>query len=106
MRFVIHFRGALLLHRVAQLAGANSFANGVLLYSTRRCAKRFRLTRAHISAQILTVIERRITIAQSLYAVGHRAVRDQYLLGHRVSFSRSVQLNYAFAPRFRWPVRS
>ena len=66
---------------------------------TSRDAKRSRLMRAHIPAQDVTAIERRIIIAQSLYALAAAlCVINTYW---SIVFIFLVQLNYALAPHFR-----
>ena len=67
-----------------------------------RYAKRSPLTCAHIPAQIISAIERRLIIAQSLYAVG--AALCVINTDCSITFIFLVQLNYAL--HFRRAARS
>ena len=87
----IHFRLALLLY------WANILLLGLILYVSWRYAAHSGLVEAD-SREIRCAIERRILIAQSLYAFGALlCVFDTYW---SIGFIVLVQLNYAIAPRF------
>ncbi len=73
---------------------------GIVLLLTWRHAARARLIRDDTGPEIVAAICRRITIAQTLYAVGAAlCVISTYW---SIAFIVLIQLNYAFAPP--WPV--
>lgn len=87
----IGYRTALLVYWFNILLG------GVSLYAAWTCAKRLKLFRDDLSTETARAIERRIIIAQSLYAFGALLciVNTYWSIG----FILSVQLYYAVAPR-------
>lgn len=89
----IAFRTALLVY------WANIFVLGAVLYASWRYARHAGLVKDDTSLDLVCAIERRILIAQSLYAIGALLclVNTYWSLGLIVL----VQLNYAIAPRFR-----
>ena len=70
---------------------------GVLLYASWRCARASSLQSAEATTEIVCAIERRILIAQALYAFGAALcfINPYWSIG----FIVLVQLNYAVAPR-------
>ena len=79
---------------------ANILLLGIVLLLTWRHAARARLIRDDTGPEIVAAICRRITIAQTLYAVGAAlCVISTYW---SIAFIVLIQLNYAFAPP--WPV--
>jgi len=88
----IEFRLALVLYWV------NILLLGVILYVSWRYAARSGLVQAE-SEELRCAIERRILIAQSLYAFG--ALLCLFNTYWSIGFIVLVQLNYAIAPRFR-----
>ena len=89
---------AFLAYRVALLVyWANILLLGVMLFASWRYATRARLVRDDAPAGLSRAVERRIVIAQALYAVGAAlcAIDTYWSLG----FIVLVQLNYALAPR-------
>jgi uncharacterized membrane protein len=88
----IEFRLALLLY------WANILLLGTILYVSWRYAARSGLVQAD-SDELRCAIERRILIAQSLYAFG--ALLCIFNTYWSIGFIVLVQLNYAIAPRFR-----
>lgn len=72
---------------------------GIAAYSARRYAARAGLVKADITAEMTAATERRIIIAQALYAAGALLC----LINTYVSIAVIVliQLNYALAPRIR-----
>ncbi|MFZ0559559.1 MAG: TMEM175 family protein [Methylovirgula sp.] len=92
MAAFISYRLALLLY------WANIFALGVILFAAWRYGKSSQLVKRDLSAELADAIERRIIIAQALYALGALLclVNTYWSLG----FILLVQINYAIAPRF------
>jgi uncharacterized membrane protein len=92
MATFISYRLALLIY------WANIFVLGALLFAGWRYALRAQLVKRDISAEITAAIERRIIVAQALYALGALLclVNTYWSLG----FILLVQINYAVAPRF------
>jgi uncharacterized membrane protein len=88
----IEFRLALLLY------WANILLLGAILYVSWRYAARSGLVQAD-SDELRCAIERRILIAQSLYAFG--ALLCIFNTYWSIGFIVLVQLNYAIAPRIR-----
>jgi uncharacterized membrane protein len=90
----ITFRTALLLYWV------NLVSLGAVLYLSWWHAKRNRLLGEGTTPEISQAIERRIVVAQMLYAVGAALC----LVNTYVSIAVIVliQLNFAVAPRIRW----
>ncbi len=76
----------------------NILVLGATLYVSWKCASSLGLTRADMPPEVPAAIERRILIAQGLYAFGALlCVFSTYL---SIAFIIAVQLNYAIAPRF------
>jgi len=71
---------------------------GGSLYFTWNCAGDLGLVKAGAPADLPRAIQRRIVIAQSLYAFG--ALLCIFSTYWSIGFIVLVQLNYAFAPRF------
>jgi len=88
----IGFRLALLVY------WANILLLGIALYVSWRYARHAGLVE-NASLELSCAIERRILIAQSLYAFG--AVLCVFSPYWSIGFIMLVQLNYAVAPRFR-----
>ena len=88
----IEYRLALLLY------WANILLLGLILYVSWRYAARSGLVQSD-SDEVRCAIERRILIAQSLYAFG--ALLCFFNTYWSIGFIVLVQLNYAIAPRFR-----
>lgn len=77
----------------------NIFLLGALLFASWRYAARAKLVKDDVTAEVRDAIERRIVIAQSLYACGALlCVVSTYL---SIAVIVAVQLNYAIAPRIR-----
>lgn len=77
----------------------NVLVPGVILYGAWRYAEYAHLPRAGIAAQIGAAIDRRIIVAQCLYAFGAAlCLINTYW---SIAFIFLVQLNYALAPGFR-----
>jgi uncharacterized membrane protein len=75
----------------------NILALGAILYASWRYAMRAGLVKAEITAAISSAIERRILIAQALYAIAALAcVWHTYL---SIGMIIALQLYYAIAPR-------
>jgi uncharacterized membrane protein len=80
---------------------ANILLLGVLLLWTWRYATRARLVKDDTTPEIVAAICRRITIAQTLYALGAAlCIVSTYM---SIAFIVLVQVNYAIAPN--WPFR-
>jgi uncharacterized membrane protein len=76
----------------------NILLAGVTLYFSWNCAVDLKLVKADLSPDVPRAIQRRIVIAQSLYAGGALlCIFSTYL---SIAFIVLVQLNYAIAPRF------
>ena len=87
----IAFPTALLLYWL------NVLALGVILFATWRYAKHAGLIEAEVTAVIDRSVERRIIIAQALYAFGAAlCLVNTYC---SIAFIIAVQLNYVIAPR-------
>src|ERR1700722_12743599 len=85
------YRSALLLYWL------NILLLGVSLYFSWNCATDLKLVNDDLPPQVPAAIQRRIVIAQSLYAFGALlCVFSAYL---SIAFIVIVQLNYAIAPR-------
>ena len=78
----------------------NIFLLGAILYASLRYAAHAGLLKAEMSAVVRAAGERRILIAQSLYAFGALlCIFSTYL---SIGFIVLVQLNYAIAPQIRF----
>jgi len=90
----IHYRTALLCYWV------NIVLLGAFLYLSWRCASRGGLVTGDTSIEVSKAIDRRILIAQALYACGALlCIFDPYA---SIAFIVLVQLNFAFAPKLGW----
>ena len=90
----IHFRVALLVY------WADLLLLGAILYASWRCAVNGGLVKEDLSDEVRCAIERRILIAQGLYAFGALlCIFDTYW---SIAFIVFWQLNFAIAPRVRW----
>ena len=94
----INYRLALLVYWF------NIFLLGLFLYLSWKCAVGLGLVKSDIAAEVPGAIERRIAIAQSLYATG--ALLCVFSTYWSIAFIVLVQLNYAIAPRLPWRSRS
>jgi hypothetical protein len=85
-------------YRVALLVyWANLALFGALLFATWRYAEHARLVKSDAPADLCAGLERRVVIAQSLYAFG--ALLCVFDTRWSLGFIVLVQLNYAIAPR-------
>jgi uncharacterized membrane protein len=85
-------------YRLALLAyWMNIFVLGATLYTSWTCAIKSGLVKEDIPSAIGTAVQRRILVAQSLYAFG--ALLCVFSTYWSVAFIVLVQLNYAVAPR-------
>ena len=87
----LEFSVALLLYWL------NILLLGVLLLASWRCAIASALLKPGLSPEIIVVVQRRIAIAQALYAVG--ALLCVFNTYWSLGFMVLVQLNYVLAPR-------
>jgi len=81
----------------------NIFLLGAALYAAFKYARAAGLIKTDVPAQLCTAVERRIIVAQSLYAVG--AVLCLINTFVSIAFIVLVQLNYVVAPRIGWLYR-
>lgn len=88
-----HYRVALLVYWL------NIWLAGTALYFSWNCAKDLGLVKADMPPRAQAAIQRRIVIAQAMYAVGASLCVVNPELS--VAFIVSVQLYYAIAPRIR-----
>lgn len=88
-----HYRVALLVYWL------NIWLAGTALYFSWNCAKDLGLVKADMPPRAQAAIQRRIVIAQAMYAVGASlcVVNPEF----SVAFIVGVQLYYAIAPRIR-----
>jgi uncharacterized membrane protein len=91
MAVYISYRLALLVY------WANIFILGTTLFAGWRYAVHAQLVKKELSADFAAAIERRIIIAQTLYAVG--ALLCLFNTYWSIGFILLVQINYAIAPR-------
>ena len=75
----------------------NILIAGVALYATWKCAIALGVVREDVPQEVPRAIERRIVIAQALYAFG--ALLCVFNTYWSIGFIVLVQLNYAIAPR-------
>ncbi len=102
MPFSTRLMAAFLTYRAALLIyWANIALLGATLFAAWRCATHGKLVRADAPPDIGRAVERRIVIAQALYAFG--AALCVFSTYASLGFIVIVQLNYALAPR--WPKR-
>lgn len=100
MPFSTRLLAEFVTYRVALLVyWGNILFPGLALYAGSRYARRARLMKTDAPGDMSTVIERRIVIAQSLYAVG--ALLCVISTYWSIAWIVLVQLNYAVAPRVR-----
>lgn len=85
------YRTALLLY------WGNILLAGIAIYASWKCALALGVVRDDIPKDVPRAIERRIVIAQSLYALG--AALCVFSTYWSIAFIVLVQLNYAVAPR-------
>ncbi len=92
----IHIKLALVIYWL------NILMLGVMLFISRRYSARAGLLKDEITAEIQQVMDRRIIIAQALYAAGMALclIFNSTTVG--LVAMVLVQLNYVFAPRVRW----
>ena len=96
----ITFRLAMLIYWL------NIFLLGVVLFGSWRYALRAGLVKDDVTAEMRAAVERRIVVAQALYACGALlGIKDSYFSVHGtyvgIAFIVLVQLNYVIAPRIR-----
>ena len=93
----ISYRVALIIY------WANILLLGVILYAAWVYARRARLLKPDVTDEVDEAVKRRIISAQMLYAFGATlcVISTYWALG----FILLVQLNYALAPRLRFPQR-
>lgn len=101
MPFSTSLLAEFITYRLALLVyWGNILLPGMVLYLSWRYAARAGLLKTETSTEISCAVERRILIAQSLYAFGALlCVVNTYC---SIGFIVLVQLNYAIAPRVRW----
>jgi len=90
----IEYRIALLIY------WANILLLGAVLYISWMCARGAQLVKDDIPPEVSAAIERRIVVAQSLYALG--ALLCVVSTYWSIGFIVLMQLNYAIAPRLPW----
>lgn len=73
---------------------------GFTLYLSWTCALEKQLLKPDISCDVHSAIQRRILVAQALYAFG--ALLCVFSTYWSIAFIVAVQLNYAIAPRLPW----
>lgn len=76
---------------------ANLLLLGAALYFTWNCAMDLSLVKKDMPADVPRAIQRRIVVAQTLYALG--ALLCVFHTSWSIAFIVAVQLNYAIAPR-------
>jgi uncharacterized membrane protein len=98
MPFSTNLLGNFIGYRTALLVyWLNILVPGLLLYLSWRTARAESLTKDETTKEIACAIERRVLIAQALYAFGAAlCVLNPYW---SIGFILLVQLNYAIAPR-------
>jgi uncharacterized membrane protein len=99
MPFSTGLLAAYITFRIAMMTyWLNIVLLGVMLFVSWRYAQHAQLMKEEVTAEICSANERRIVIAQSLYAFGVLlCIINTYL---SIGFIVLVQLNYAIAPRF------
>lgn len=80
---------------------ANILVLGIFLYASLGYACRAKLLKEDTTDEVAHALQRRIVIAQGLYAVG--ALLCLINTYWSIGFIVLVQLNYVIAPRIRWP---
>jgi uncharacterized membrane protein len=105
MPFSTHLLAEFIAYRAALLVyWFNIFLLGLSLYLSWTCAAGSGLVKSDMLPEITVAIQRRIVIAQSLYALG--ALLCIFNTYWSIAFIVLVQLNYAVAPRLPWRRRS
>jgi uncharacterized membrane protein len=93
----IEFRIALVIYWL------NIFLLGAIIFVSWRYARRAKLLKEDITNELIAATERRIVIAQSLYAIGALlCIFSTYL---SIGVIVLVQLNYVLAPKVPWLYR-
>jgi hypothetical protein len=91
------------IHRLADgapLVLGQQLLLGATLFLSWRCAVRGHLVKTDTSADVSRAINRRILVAQALYAAGASlCMMNTYA---SIALIVLVQLNFAFAPRLGW----
>ncbi len=90
----IRYRAALIVYWL------NILLLGVVVYCSWRCAVLGGLLKADLSEEVRCAVERRILMAQALYAFG--ALLCVFNTYWSIAFIVLLQLNFAIAPRIRW----
>jgi uncharacterized membrane protein len=99
MPFSTRLLAEFMTYRLALVAyWANILLLGVVLYFSWTCAIRAGLVKSDLPPETVLAIQRRIVVAQALYAFG--AVLCAISTYLSIAFIVLVQLNYAIAPRF------
>ena len=99
MPFSTGLLAAYITFRIAMMTyWLNILLLGVMLFVSWRYAQHAQLMKEEVTAEICSANERRIVIAQSLYAFGTLLCFINTYLS--IGFIVLVQLNYAIAPRF------
>jgi uncharacterized membrane protein len=100
MPFSTAFLAQFITYRLALVVyWLNIVFSGAALYCSWRYALRAELVKEDTSAEIRFAVERRIIVAQSLYALGALlCIINTYM---SIAAIVLVQLNYVFAPRVR-----
>jgi uncharacterized membrane protein len=100
MPFSTALLAAFITYRIALVVyWLNILLLGVVLFGSLRYAERAGLMKENMTAEICSALERRIVIAQALYAFGALlCVVSTYL---SIAVIVLVQLNYVIAPRIR-----
>ena len=99
MPFSTGLLAAYITFRIAMMTyWLNILLLGVMLFVSWRYAQHAQLMKDEVTAEICSANERRIVIAQSLYAFGTLLCFINTYLS--IGFIVLVQLNYAIAPRF------
>ena len=73
---------------------------GIVVYATWKCALTGGLLKSDLPDDIRCAVERRILVAQALYALG--ALLCVFSTFWSIAFIVLLQLNFAIAPRIRW----
>lgn len=101
MPFSTRLLAEFIVYRAALLCyWSNILLAGAVLYAGWRYARRAGLVNDHTPEDIACAIERRILVAQALYAAGAGlSIVNTYA---SIAFIVLVQLNFAIAPRIGW----
>lgn len=90
----IHYRLALIVYWL------NIVLLGIVVYASWKCAVLGGLLKSDLPDDIRCAVERRIVVAQALYAFG--ALLCVFNTYWSIAFIVLLQLNFAVAPRIRW----